>query len=1179
MKIHLKYFIYSILVMSLFGCETEQDKEQKKKEYADILSARVIGLSYLEENKLEEAEGAFLKLIELAPDEPMGYANLGLVYLRMGEFGKAEEQLKEALDLDHDNPDARLILAKVYEQSGQKEKAIEELKNILESTPENLKALYNLSEQYADLNNESYTELRKDYLEKIVEIAPENIVPRIHLIGIHIKSGNADRALSLLEVIQKQYAEFPDEAVKFYERTLEELQNGDADASERPFSLFRDFIESTTMYQSGLEELKGPQGAEPGFPVITFSQPFTRQLNENESILESIHFIDVTELEGINETFNDKENLSQFSVGDYDNDGDPDLFYSSEKSGSLIKNNWAGRGGKFEKIISYIGIEEGITGFSSIFSDFDNDGYLDLYVVKDGKNLLYRNTGNEQFTDITDESKAGDTGKGNKALFVDLDHDGDLDLLVLNDGFNKVYRNNSDGTFTLSEDSMGISGGESNSIDAAFADFDVDGDTDIIIANKDGNHLIFSNNRQGNFADRTGTSGLVNNGNTGSLAVGDYNNDGFMDVFLTAMHGGTYQLLRNNGDGTFQSDPQSETFNQILGNTNGMDASFLDFDNDGFLDLLVGGNSSTSGGKGVFLFHNDSTGQFENVSQMLPDNLSSGSRIVVEDYDMDGDLDIFITDSDGRLKLLQNDGGNVNHFIKIRLTGLRSGSGKNNHFGIGSKVEIRAGDLYQTRVISDPTAHFGLGHRLKADVVRVLWTNGNPQNIYFPGSDKDIIEEQVLKGSCFFLYTWNGEKYVFVKDMMWRSALGMPLGIMGGETAYAFREASKEYLKIPGELLKPKDGVYTLMITEELWETAYFDEAKLAVVDHPDDYEVYVHEGFTPPPFPPLELYPVKNPIKPVKAVDGMGNDLLDLILEKDDRYISNFKPDKYQGVTEMRELILDPGNVGEDLLLFLNGWLYPTDASINISVSQSADTKVVNPYLQVINGKGEWETVISNMGFPMGKNKTMVINLTGKYLSDDRKVRIKTNMEIYWDHIFFAENRSEVPFKTTELVPKSADLHYRGFSRMYRKGGRYGPHWFDYYDVSKEQKWRDLIGNYTRYGEIQPLLLESDDKYAIVNSGDEVEVIFDASGLPELPEGWKRDFFIYSVGWIKDGDLNTAHGKTVGPLPFHNMTQYPYGDDEEYPSDPEHLKYLEEYNTREVTTDEFVNALKVPRK
>jgi hypothetical protein len=452
-----------------------------------------------------------------------------------------------------------------------------------------------------------------------------------------------------------------------------------------------------------------------------------------------------------------------------------------------------------------------------------------------------------------------------------------------------------------------------------------------------------------------------------------------------------------------------------------------------------------------------------------------------------------------------------------------------------------------------------------------------PQNIFLPESDQSLIESQVLKGSCPFLYTWNGSEYVFVKDILWRSALGMPMGIMGGTTTYAFADASDDYIKIPGEMLKSRNGKYSLQVTSELWETIYMDKLQLVAVDHPDNTDIYVAEQFSPPPFPGFEMYHVNDCKIPVSAVDSKGNNVLSFIALKDDQYLAGFNPGKYQGITEMHDLILDPGETGVNghLLLFLNGWVFPTDASINYALSQSSAPKTFPPVIQVMDRKGAWVTVIDNMGFPMGKDKTVIADLSGKFLSSDHRIRIRTNMEIYWDHVFFSNGQAETPVRSTVLNPVAADLHYRGFSESYRKGGRYGPHWFDYAKVTTDPKWRDLSGNYTRYGDVLPLLTQPDNQYIISNAGDEVTVSFNADALPALEKGWKRDFLIRSVGWVKDGDLNTAFGTTVLPLPFHGLSGYPPSEKDVYPDDPELLKYNREYNTRTVTPDRHLNALK----
>jgi hypothetical protein len=468
--------------------------------------------------------------------------------------------------------------------------------------------------------------------------------------------------------------------------------------------------------------------------------------------------------------------------------------------------------------------------------------------------------------------------------------------------------------------------------------------------------------------------------------------------------------------------------------------------------------------------------------------------------------------------------------------------------------------------------HFGLGQRLTADALRIVWTNGIPQNVFYPASDQNLVEEQILKGSCPFLYAWNGERYEFVTDVMWRSALGMPLDIMGGGgRGYAPAAASREYIGIPGDALRPKDGVYSIQVTGELWETGYVDEVKLVAVDHPDSVHVLLDERFVPPGDASLRIYQFVQPRAPVAATDEHGRGLLALLLERDDRYVSQFRLGGFQGLTEVHDLVLDLGDLDpkENVTLFLNGWIFPTDASINVALSQSDRVASMPPQVQVVGPDGAWHTVIDNISFPSGKAKTVVVDLAGRFLSRDRRVRIRTNMQIYWDHVFFATSAVRGPAPRATLEPTAADLHYRGFSRMYRKGGRYGPFWFDYGDVTEEQRWLPLNGRFTRYGDVLQLLERADDMYVVFGPGDEITVEFDPSDAPPLPAGWRRDFLLYSDSWLKDADLNTGTGQTVEPLPFHAMSRYPYGADESYPAGAEHQRYLRRYNTRRMPPGE----------
>ena len=1182
-----KYNILLLLVLCssfLFSCkETPQDS---KKKSVELMTTQTMGLAYLEEFKLDEAEKEFLKFIKLAPNEKLGYANLGLAYLRMDKYPEAKKQLAEAIKIDPKDADIRLLLATVYQMNDERDKAISELKDALTFAPDHIKILYDLTELYAAANDEESQQQRKKFLLQLVEKAPANLVPQLNLTEIYIHNGETDKAIAQLEIIHKQFPEFPKEAIDYYNKTLSLLQKKDKETAIVQFTIFHNYLKVTSPYQAGIMDLKGPGGSLIGFPLITYDQQPASLSGENKSLLDVIKFTDATTSAGLNivpvnneDKNGDYKYSTHVEAADYDSDGDIDLYVGSyDQASSTYKhylfNNEMGR---FKDVSQEAGLKHSGKEASATFADYDNDGFLDLYIVKEGGDILYRNAGKGVFEDVTDKAQIGSKTGGNKALFFDMDHDGDLDLYETRSNSNLMFRNNSDGTFQEQAEKMGLSCKNANSRDAAFGDFDDDGDIDLFIANENSGNNLFSNQRQGFFKDITEESGLKSTGGSSAVAVGDYNNDGFLDLFVTSVNAGQHELFRNKGNGSFELVKNSKEMFSELQHVKAYDAKFFDFDNDGFQDLIIAGESEEKGGRGIFLYHNDGKGNFENVSRLLPEEPKSGRQIALFDYNDDGDLDIVIAGLNGGITLLRNDGGNQNHYVTMKLVGLRAGSAKNNHFGIGAKVEVRSGDLYQSMIVTDPTVHFGLGNRSKADNIRITWTNGVPQNILSPATDQALIEAQTLKGSCPFLFTWNGNEFVFVKDVMWRSALGMPLGIMGGNTAYAFPDASDDYIKIPGDILKPDKGLYSIQLTSELWETMFFDKVQLVAVDHPDSVDVFVPEQFSPPPFPGNKQFQVKEKHTPVSATDSQGNNILPTITAKDDNYLSDFKPDKYQGVTEMHDLILDPGDVGKNknLFMFLNGWIFPTDASINVALSQSANLKVIRPFVQVINSKGEWVTVIENLGFPMGKDKTVIADLTGKFLSGDHRIRIRTNMEIYWDYIFFSDNVSNAPVISTVLNPVSADLHYRGFSRTYRKGCRYGPHWFDYSDVDKNKKWRDLSGNYTRYGNVLALLTESDNKYVISNAGDETSIQFDSKVLPELKTGWKRDFLIHSVGWVKDGDINTALGSTVLPLPFHGMKSYPPSENDIYPQDADHQKYLKEYNTRVVTTDDFRNALK----
>ncbi len=1172
-SIHLliRFILFSMIIL-LTQCKAKE--EEAKNYYND---PRILAISFLQKNKFDEAEAAFKKAIKTDPGNFLNYADLSLLYLAKKDYDEAEKQVQAGLKIQPGHTGLKLTLAEVYIREGNKENAIKELQNILAADPRSAPAWYKLCLLAAAEKNDAD---QKAGLLQLIAITPANIVPRLELCELLAQEGKSDSTLFFMQSIQKIVPEFNLATDSIYRKAVAFISGNHQTADAVHYiQQFQKLMQLTEAYASGLDEIDQPKLLT-GYAEFNDSK-FSRVYDKNRVVsLNDIKFEDASSVAGL--TIPDISNVtaSTLALADDDGKGTAYVFASFLPEGASASKRYLFEGemASFKDITASVGLNYEAVDLDATFADYDNDGYRDLFISTNKGVFIYKNNGDGTFSRVKQKTGLDDITDGHKMLVADFDQDGDLDLYIACKSANKFFRNNNDGTFTENAKVMNLAAGASGTTDMDYGDWDADGDLDIAVLAGGGQMQLFNNERHSKFKDITGALQLQHPSYKGSaIAFGDYNNDGMPDLFIAGGKDENSYLLKNTGDHGFKVDTASRQFTTSLKGITAHAAVFFDFDNDGYQDILVAGVNDDASKSGMQLFHNNPAKGFVNVSYLLPQTFSGGHKIEIADFNLDGDDDLFISGPSG-ICLMRNDGGNLNHYMQIQLTGLSYGNNKNNRFGIGAQVELKAGDLYQTKTVKRTLVNFGVGMQDSLDVVRIIWPNGTPQLINDPSRWQRTLEAEKLKGSCPFLFTWDGEKYIFLKDMMWRSALGMPLAVNGKDTSYAFSDPSKEYLLIPGEKLKPKNNKYSIKITEELWETVYFDKAALVAVDHPDSVDVFADERFVAPPFPGKQLYRVGKKHFPVTAFDGNGNNVLPKIKSYDFEYISNFGLGKYQGLADDHDLILDLGDeaVGDSLYLFLRGWTFPADASINTAMTQSAMYKSKPPLLQVMNKKGEWQTVIANIGFPMGKDKMVIVNLPGRLLTPgNRKVRIRTNMQIYWDEIFFSNRLSKAPVHMHDLAMTGAQLAYRGFSASYRKGGPFGPHWFDYYNTTGGQQWRDLTGYYTRYGDVLPLLQQADDAYIIANSGDEITIDFDASHLPVLPQGWKRDFLIYSEGWVKDGDLNTAHGQTVEPLPFHDMPAYPYSGNVKYPADAKHNLYRQQYNTRLISTDDFKNALK----
>lgn len=245
---------------------------------------------------------------------------------------------------------------------------------------------------------------------------------------------------------------------------------------------------------------------------------------------------------------------------------------------------------------------------------------------------------------------------------------------------------------------------------------------------------------------------------------------------------------------------------------------------------------------------------------------------------------------------------------------------------------------------------------------------------------------------------------------------------------------------------------------------------------------------------------------------------------------------------------------------MLLTGWTDYAFSSDNIAAHQAGLT-LEPPSLQVKDARGAWRTVVKELGVPVGRPQTVVVDLTGKFLSSSREVRIVTSMRIYWDQIRVAALSEAAP-RLTRLDPMSANLHWRGFSAEVTPDGK-EPFVYDYARVSDQSPWKAMPGRYTREGDVRELLRDVDDFFVVSRPGDELSLSFDANALPPLPSGWTRTFLLRSVGYSKEMDGNSASPDQAAPLPFRRMTRYPYSAPEAYPDTPRHRDYLARWNTR----------------
>ena len=860
--------------------------------------------------------------------------------------------------------------------------------------------------------------------------------------------------------------------------------------------------------------------------------------------------------------------------------------------------------------------------------DMNLDGYDDLVVARLGRIEVYSRGSNIQgdwsllvtspesetivtsflLADIDRDYDKAISDIKNPSLLKDADgdrkivedpagknrwYDTDLDVVAWSDTGVVIFRNdigeNGVRTLNIVPQEEGIL----NINDVVAVDLEADGDLDLVFGTKSG--LTLWKNIDGTVFQNMNDSASLPDEPVLKLKIADWNLDLANDVAcsLVAKETERFGVLENMLHGRFRwievpSSVPSGSASWMGSFSERYEAAPLkldfsptqvlaaDLDNDSFIDAICVSAEKSVAVRGM------NPGFNADEFPALPVDMR---QVTTSDIDEDGDLDIiYVSSDDGSLKLLTNDGGNTNNWIDVVARAIPDDpqfpSNRVNMHGIGSVIEMRAGGLYHAEVITQPKIHLGLGKASKADAIRIIWTDGIPQNVTVPELLRPrigILAPQILKGSCPYIYTWTGERFEYFSDCLWAAPIGLVQA--NGEIAPT-REW--ENLLIPGDVLAEKDGSYLLQLTEELWEVAYFDQVQLTAIDHPADVEIFTNEKVGPPDMAEHRIHTVKNARLPVSVTDGRGNDLLPGLTAQDGNYIQAFEGRVMQGLTDEWTMEFDLGDLSapKNIRLFLIGWIFPTDTSLNLGIEQNPNLAgPAPPSVEVPDGNGGWKVVRPFIGFPSGKTKAMVVDISDIFTGGNFRFRLRSTMELYWDRAFFTvdETDSDTVVQSCELV--DSDLQYRGFSRriyddnaLFRNGR--APEGYDHQSVTTEPRWAPITGRFTRYGNTSPLLVDHDDKMVVMGPGDALTVEFAVPPEPVRP-GWKRDFVLKNVGYDKDADLNTIYGQSSEPFPFRAMSRYPFAADDQVPNSPDYKQYVDEWQTREYQRQPFWDALR----
>lgn len=1070
------------------------------EQYEKLCSAFYLGLAALQSGEDVNARKGLVEATRIAPAEPASWLNLGLLQFRQQDFEGAYQSVARALTLVDGNSRVEALLGVIESRRGKEAEAIAHLTRAVELDNHNLKAAFALAQETERQNSATSDEAAQKLTEKILSVQPNNIAVLLEDVRLAAKRGDGARAKAAVATLASSADVWPEPARQQL-ASLQKVVDGDVHAAAIQAQFLKNVLVRAPAYRQSLDDVRTP-ATSAGEPFLKFFKlPSPR--SEPDERDSGLRF----------------ERIGNALEGDIAALVAVSLDHQSAPVPVALSSGGAHVGDRAAIPFPSAGAVCGPESLAA--ADFNYDFKTDFAIACSKGLRIFEQSEGGGFHDVTAAAKLP-AAVVNASYFAawafDYDLDGDLDL-VLSSG--NVLRNNGDGTFEVANPFPAISNVKS----FASADVDGDGDADVALISGEGQLTVFANDRLGDYRPRTMPDHVARGAQRVTSA--DVNGDGLTD-FVVASKAGVISRLSDAGAGKEWKTAQLASVREATS------LSLADLDNNGALDLLAGTQIFLGDGKAFI------------------ELIGGGWGRIADAADLDGD---------GRLELLtangtwRSRGTKDYHWQTVRpLAARTNGDQRMNSFGIGGEIEIRADLLTQKQIVRGPSIHFGMGsHSRGTEFARIAWPNGLIQTEFNLKPDQTLVAEQRLKGSCPYLFAWDGKTMRFVKDVAPMSAA---LGAHDGAGHPAQVGNPNEWFSIPGSRLQADRGRLRLSVTDEYWESYFIDRYELMAVDHPQGSQMFVDERVAVPA------------VQRRVILTGPSHDFAAVRVEK-------FLSDTYAGIGREHSVEMTlPAGASADTYLIARASLKPWDDMTLVAMGQGSRSRPQELSLDIWNERTGWRTVRSNLGVPAGREKTMVIDLRGVLPPGNgaKTLRLRTNLAIDWQKLEWAEPwRGEREVKT-KLVLERGTLRHRGFSKvtLNRTGIEYPayPH-----PVESGDRWPSLDGYYTRFGDVLPLVSQSDGRFAILASGDELQLEF--RGTPHR-ENSIRDYVFAGDGWIKEGDPSFRGSQSLLPLPYPGITSYsghPAGVENER-AYRQHPEDWQNFHTRYLTGETMRTAL-----